>query len=117
VDELLVLIARAITAAGGSRAFFRTNSEGSGHSGFHWVAFFVGKATRSSVASAMEDKHAAEPGPRAGSPRDGDLEADERDAGEEPEKHPDEGENEDEEEGEGHQGDSGGDEDIRAMDD
>jgi hypothetical protein len=38
VDELLVFIARAITATGDSRAFFCTNSEGAGHSSFHWVA-------------------------------------------------------------------------------
>jgi hypothetical protein len=38
VDELLVLIARAITATGDSQTFFCTNSEGAGHSGFHWVA-------------------------------------------------------------------------------
>ena len=53
VDELLVLIARVITATGDSRAFFGTNSEGSGHSGFHWVACIVDKATQSSVANAM----------------------------------------------------------------
>jgi hypothetical protein len=38
VDKLLVLIARTITATGDSRAFFCTNSESAGHSGFHWVA-------------------------------------------------------------------------------
>ena len=38
VDELLVFVARAITATGDSRTFFCTNSEGAGHSGFHWVA-------------------------------------------------------------------------------
>ena len=65
----------------------------------------------------MEDEHAAGPGPRAGSMRDGDLEEDEGDAGEEPEEHPDEGEDEVEEEGEGHQGGSGGVEDIGAVDD
>jgi hypothetical protein len=41
VDELLVFIARAISATGDSRTFFCTNSEGAGHSGFHWVARFV----------------------------------------------------------------------------
>ena len=55
--------------------------------------------------------------PREGGMRDGDLEEDERDAGEEPEEHPDDGEDEDEEEGEGHQGDGGGVEDIGAVDD
>jgi hypothetical protein len=46
------------------------------------------KKSRSSVANAMEDEHAAEPGPRAGSMRDGGLEEGEFDAGEEPEEHP-----------------------------
>jgi hypothetical protein len=40
--------------------------------------------------------------------RDGGLEEDECDAGEEPEERPDDGEDEDEEEGEIHQDDSGG---------
>jgi hypothetical protein len=65
----------------------------------------------------MEDEHAAELGPRAGSMRDGDLEEDEFGAGEEPEEHPDDGEDEDEEEGKGHQDDSGGVEDIGAVGD
>jgi hypothetical protein len=116
MDELLVLIARAITATGDSRTFFCTNSEGAGHSGFHWVACIVDKATRSSVANTMEDKHAAEPGPRSGSLRDGDLEKDECDAGEEPEEHPDDGEDEDKEEFEGQQDDSGGVEDTGTVD-
>jgi len=116
VDELLVFIARAITTTGDSRTFFCTNSEGAGHSGFHWVACIVDKATRSSVANAMEDEHAAEPGPRAGTMRDGGSEADECDAGEEPEEHPDDGEDEDEEEGEVHQDDSDGGEDTGAVD-
>jgi hypothetical protein len=60
-----------------SRTFFCTNSEGAGHSGFHWVARIVDKATRSSVANAMEDEHAAGPGPRAGTMRDGGSEEDE----------------------------------------
>jgi hypothetical protein len=72
VDELLVLIVRVNMAIGDSRAFFCTNSEGAGHSGYHWVACIADKATRSSVANAMEDEHAAEPGPRARSMRDGD---------------------------------------------
>ena len=75
------------------------------------------KATRSSVANAMEDEQAAEPGPRAGGMRDGDLKEGECDAGEEPEEHPDDGEGEDEEEGEGQQHVSGGVEDIGAVDD
>ena len=62
----------------------------------------------------MEDEHAAETGPRAGSVRDGDLEEEECNAGEEPEEHPDD--SEDEEEGEGHQGDSGDVEDTGAVD-
>jgi hypothetical protein len=66
------------------------------------MACIVDKATRSSVANAMEDEHAAEPGPRAGSMRGSDLEKGECDAGEEPEEPPDDGEDEDEEEGEGH---------------
>ena len=64
----------------------------------------------------MEDEHAAEPGPRAGTMRDGGSEDDECDAGEEPEEHPDDGEDEDEEEGEVHQDDSGGGEDTGAVD-
>ena len=52
----------------------------------------------------MEDEHAAEPGPRAGSMRDGGLEEGECDAGEEPEEHPDDDEDEDEEGGEGQSG-------------
>ena len=63
------------------------------------------KATRSSVANAMEDEHAAEPGPRAGTMRGGGSEEDECGAGEEPDEHPDDGEDEDEEEGEVHQND------------
>jgi hypothetical protein len=117
VDELLVFIARATTATGDSRTFFCTNSEGAGHSGFHWVACIVDKTTRSSVANAMEDEHAAEPGPRAGSMHDGDFEEGECDAGEEPEEHPDYGEDEGEGKGGGRQDDSGGVEDIGAVDD
>jgi hypothetical protein len=64
----------------------------------------------------MEDEHAAEPGPRARSTRNGGLEEGKFDAGEEPEEHPDDGEDEDEEEGEGHYGDSGGVEDTGALD-
>ena len=63
----------------------------------------------------MEDEHAAEPGPRAESMRDGGLEKGQCDAGEEPEEHPDNGEDEDEEEGEVHQDDSGGGEDTGAI--
>jgi hypothetical protein len=37
----------------GNRTFFCTNSEGAGHSGYHWVACIVDKATQSSVANAM----------------------------------------------------------------
>ena len=117
MDKLLVFIARAITATGDSRTFFCTNnSEGASHSGFHWVACIMDKATRSSVANATEDEHASGPGPRAGTKRDGGSEEDECDAGEEPEEHPDNGEDEDEEEGEVHQGDSGGGEDTGAVD-
>ena len=36
-----------------SRTFFCTNSGGAGHSGYHWVACIVDKATQSSVANAM----------------------------------------------------------------
>jgi hypothetical protein len=32
-----------------------SNSEGAGHSGFHWAGCIVDKETRSSVAHAMED--------------------------------------------------------------
>jgi len=64
----------------------------------------------------MEDEHASKPGPRAGSMRDGGLEEDECDAGEEPEEHPDDGEDENDEEGEGHQDDSGGGKDTGAVD-
>jgi hypothetical protein len=117
VDELLVLIAQAITATADSRTFFCTNSEGAGHSGLHWVACIVNKATRSSFVNAMENEHVAEPGPREGSIRDGDLEEDERGAGEEPEEHTDDGEDEDKEEGEGRQGYSGGGEGKGAVDD
>ena len=80
-----------------------------------WRALWT-KQTRSSVANAMEDEHAAEHGPRAGSMRDGGLEKGECDAGEEPEEHLDDGGDEDEEEGEVHQGDSGGGEDTGAVD-
>ena len=37
----------------GNRTFFCTNSGGAGHSGYHWVACIVDKATQSSVANAM----------------------------------------------------------------
>jgi hypothetical protein len=77
VDKLLVLVAQATTATAGSRTFFCTNSEGAGHSGFRWVVCIVDNATRSSVASAMEDETVAEPWPREGSMCDGDLEEDE----------------------------------------
>jgi hypothetical protein len=50
--------------------------------GSHTSACIVDKATRSSVANAMEDERAAEPEPRAGSMRGGDLEEGECDAGE-----------------------------------
>jgi hypothetical protein len=47
----------------------------------------------------MEDENIAEPEPSKGSMRDGDLEENERDAGEEPEEHTDDVKGEDEEEG------------------
>jgi hypothetical protein len=114
VDGLLVCITKAITATGDSRTFVCTNSEGLGHSGLHWVACIVNKATRSSVANAMKDENDAETGLREGGMRNGDSEEGEIDGGEEPKEHSDDGEGKDEKEGEGRQDGGGGGEDKSA---